>query len=275
MDPYREKLGGCPACGFGLREFGRRQVCDGCGGMMIAQADLRDAVSDLGVLEIDVRMQDATSAKCPGCGGALHRAEIVADKHAIKVAASACARHGVWFDGGELLELLGELGRRAPARSEGGPVSAFVPSWANATGVGGTIARHAPAGHPRVHTPLPSAHADRKLACPECKGALVRSGLAWVCTEHGALVEEIALDAMIGEMTGAPWVRPTWTNRAGARPCPACATAMAIESLDGVEVDCCASDGLWLDPGELETVLARSSERGRKGWLGRLFRRRT
>ena len=273
MDPYRDSLGLCPTCGFGLRTFEGRRVCDGCGGMLIATADFLDAIVDLDGREVEVRTHDEVAAKCPGCGHALHRAELVVNQRAVPPDVSACADHGVWFDAGVLEAVLAELSHRASARKTMAP-SRFVPGWANASAFrGGRLAHHAPAARPSVHTPLPSAHTGRALACPECQAPLVRSGMAWICTAHGALVEEVALDAMIGEMTGSPWAVPAWTNTAGTRKCPACAAPMTVESLDGVAVDRCAKDGLWLDPGELETVLARSSERGRKSWVSRLFRR--
>jgi endogenous inhibitor of DNA gyrase (YacG/DUF329 family) len=201
--------------------------------MLIARADFLDAILDLDGREVEVRAHDEVAAKCPGCGHALHRAELVVNQRAVPPDVSACADHGVWFDAGVLEAVLAELSHRASARTTMTP-SRFVPGWANASAFrGGRLAHHAPAARPSVHTPLPSAHTGRALACPECQAPLVRSGMAWICTAHGALVEEVALDAMIGEMTGAPWAVPAWTNTAGTRKCPACAAPMTVESLGG------------------------------------------
>jgi hypothetical protein len=247
MDPYRTSFDLCPACGFGLRDFEGRRVCDGCSGLMMAKDDFAQSSPDIHELDVD--------------------------KKDVEQEVGSCAQHGLWFPGGALSVVLAELSRRNGASTGG---AFYVPRWANAGAFrGGQYLTRAGKARPTVHTPLPLAHAGKPLACPECKSELVQSGMTWMCSRHGALIEEHALDAMIGEMTGAPWEPPAWTGKPGARPCPACATAMAVEKLDGIEVDRCAKDGIWMDPGELEGVLAKAGDRGRKGWVSRLFRRKT
>lgn len=44
----------------------------------------------------------------------------------------------------------------------------------------------------------------------------------------------------------------------GNRPCPICGTKMASEKREGVLIDVCVDHGVWLDKGELESVLLRS-----------------
>jgi Transcription factor zinc-finger len=51
--------------------------------------------------------------------------------------------------------------------------------------------------------------------------------------------------------------------------CPRCGQRLAHRSIDGVEVDECAScRGIWLDEGEFEALSRREGE----SWLGRLLR---
>ena len=57
------------------------------------------------------------------------------------------------------------------------------------------------------------------------------------------------------------------------RDCPVCKEPMTQETQDGVAVDVCAAQGLWLDKEELFDITER--ERTTKAWvsLGALFRR--
>jgi len=52
----------------------------------------------------------------------------------------------------------------------------------------------------------------------------------------------------------------------GQRPCPICGRHMQVEQFSGVPIDVCRDHGLWLDVGELPTILAqaRSGERRRR-----------
>jgi hypothetical protein len=51
--------------------------------------------------------------------------------------------------------------------------------------------------------------------------------------------------------------------------CPRDGQPLGRRSIDGVDVEQCAScQGIWLDKGELESLSRRESE----GWLGRYFR---
>jgi Zn-finger nucleic acid-binding protein len=49
----------------------------------------------------------------------------------------------------------------------------------------------------------------------------------------------------------------------GKRPCPICQQLMSVESEYGVSVDVCQSHGVWLDVGELATIIARARGLGR------------
>lgn len=50
--------------------------------------------------------------------------------------------------------------------------------------------------------------------------------------------------------------------------CPVCGARLEIERESGVSVDVCRDHGVWLDAGELETIVARLRSR-----LGRKSRR--
>jgi Zn-finger nucleic acid-binding protein len=95
-------------------------------------------------------------------------------------------------------------------------------------------------------------------------------GERWPCAScDGAFVENPALEQMMGEMRKAPWELPEAAGEAGARACPACAEAMVVQHLEGVEVDRCAAHGVWFDAGELAIALHGSAPP--RGWLARLL----
>lgn len=269
-DPYRTTLDLCPACGFGLRDFDARRVCDSCGGIMMTKDDFAHSAPE--IQRVEIQAGDPAAAKCPGCAKDLARAHIVADGKPVEQDVGWCEQHGIWFPGGALSVVLAEVGRRS-GHATGGAF--FVPKWANTGAFRGGSYLIRGKSKPAVHAPHVTAHAGKALACPDCKSDLVRSGMTWMCSRHGALIEEHALHEMIGDMSGAPWEAPAWTGKPGARPCPACGSAMAVEMLESVEIDRCAQDGLWMEPGELESVLAKAGDRGRKGWVARLFRRKS
>jgi Zn-finger nucleic acid-binding protein len=43
----------------------------------------------------------------------------------------------------------------------------------------------------------------------------------------------------------------------GQRPCPICGQHTQVESYHGLSIDTCPAHGLWLDRGELPTIIAR------------------
>ena len=45
------------------------------------------------------------------------------------------------------------------------------------------------------------------------------------------------------------------------RPCPVCGEALVAERKHDIEVDVCEEHGIWLDAGELETVVGRLNMR--------------
>jgi len=51
-------------------------------------------------------------------------------------------------------------------------------------------------------------------------------------------------------------------------PCPVCGATMRVDSRNGITIDVCDEHGIWLDSGELDTVLMRL-----RGRLGRRSRK--
>jgi Zn-finger nucleic acid-binding protein len=45
----------------------------------------------------------------------------------------------------------------------------------------------------------------------------------------------------------------------GSRPCPICGRNMQTEPMQGVNVDVCPDHGIWLDNGELSSILASAT----------------
>jgi Zn-finger nucleic acid-binding protein len=96
----------------------------------------------------------------------------------------------------------------------------------------------------------------------------------YACDEcHGVFVENAALEALVAEMTSAPWQIPAAVGAPGPRACPICAGTLDVETLEGATIDRCARHGVWFDPQELEAVLqhAGTPPSGIVGWLKRLF----
>jgi Zn-finger nucleic acid-binding protein len=50
--------------------------------------------------------------------------------------------------------------------------------------------------------------------------------------------------------------------------CPVCGSALRVEARDGIAVDVCDEHGIWLDRGELQSIVTRLHSR-----LGRRHRR--
>jgi Zn-finger nucleic acid-binding protein len=279
-DPYREVGVACPQCKVSLRGFGDRAVCDQCGGMMIKAKDLE---AQIGLGELYVEDDGGEGHPCPLCERTMAKAtlRIEADKCR---GAQRCTQHGVWLQGGMLEVVLEGFGRRhrTPRRGGGvdtspgggmvmfGHVQTYMPGG---TGGGGALAVQNwwMRTKPHVHTPYASTLAGKTLACPSCGEPLQLIGERWPCARcDGAFVENAALVEMMSEMRGKPWDLPAGDGTVGRRNCPACAAAMTVQMMEGVEVDRCAHDGVWFDAGELASALHHTAPA--KGWLKRLLR---
>jgi Zn-finger nucleic acid-binding protein len=118
----------CPRCGqlLAARQYGDLDVdeCDGCGGLLVTPRMMdrivaaRDTPADLRLAlpkRPSVAEQRVTYLRCPGCGTSMNRRNF---GRISGVLVDVCRDHGVWFDSGELSEVLGfiEAGGLARAR---------------------------------------------------------------------------------------------------------------------------------------------------------------
>ena len=173
-DPTAPSGRTCPRCGHGLvaRIHGELDFdeCDACGGLMVRPATMdrivasRDAPTNLRLAlpkrpyERETRV---TYLSCPACGSSMNRK---AFGRISGVIVDVCRAHGVWFDAGELAEVLafvergglerarereaeelGEVRRRAVAEQAAAAVQATlavtVPSSRGGWRVGAEILR--------------------------------------------------------------------------------------------------------------------------------------
>jgi Zn-finger nucleic acid-binding protein len=51
----------------------------------------------------------------------------------------------------------------------------------------------------------------------------------------------------------------------GHRACPVCGDRMHIERKKNVSIDVCPEHGIWLDKGELESIISAINSRARRG----------
>ena len=117
----------CPRCGQDLaaRHYGDLDVdeCDGCGGLQVTPQMMdrivatRDTPTDLRLAlpqRPAVAEQRVTYLRCPGCGKSMNRRNF---GRISGVLVDVCREHGVWFDSGELSEVLGFIERGGLARA--------------------------------------------------------------------------------------------------------------------------------------------------------------
>ena len=82
-------------------------------------------------------------------------------------------------------------------------------------------------------------------------------------------------DVALQEITQAYWEIPAAAGSQGGRACPACGVKMTVEKYHSVEIDRCATDGVWFDEAELQAMLIDSTQpKSTGGWLSRLFGKR-
>jgi Zn-finger nucleic acid-binding protein len=118
-DPYRDReLCECPACGQEMRTYHKRLCCDACTGIFITVDDLRAALAEhaSGATAIVFRDRPVGKRACPRCREPMltcHLDAVFEAAHALPdPELDRCAKHGVWFDVGELAKVL-EAGRHA------------------------------------------------------------------------------------------------------------------------------------------------------------------
>ena len=265
-DAYRTSGFVCPSCTSAapLRELGTRLVCDACDGIQLSLEDFARQVS-----HVEVRLVDDGGAVllCPRCHEWMRGCVMVAGKRHLDQPLVWCERHGIWFGDGALQALYEEIGtggnvggraRGGVGRGDGGFGHLYG-------GVTGRRALARPSRKPIEHSPAlpPSALAGRPMICPNgrCGGSeLTLDGSRWRCNAcEGLFVEPAVIEALVVEMVGQPWQIPPPAGPPGERRCPACASALAVEELEGATVDRCAEHGVWFDPTELEATLQHAA----------------
>ena len=270
---YREPGLACPSCRGVLRVFGKRLVCDACGGILIATDDLAVELADVGGLNVQVEDGDVVDASCPRCGGPLHACDVVAAGLRF-LGLAHCARDGLWIGGDKLGQIIETIFRH---EHRGAGLGRFYGGRGPAKGSGLAISRWWDKPRPRAFAPFHSELEGRELPCATCpQGKLQLVGQVWTCPVCQArFVENAVVEAMISELARTPWQLPPPSGAPGWRSCPACARALVTDAIEGVPVERCPDHGLWLGPGELENLLQTSAraEPAPGGWLKRLFRR--
>jgi Zn-finger nucleic acid-binding protein len=287
MEPYRSTSQCCPQCGdMPLREFQQRLICDQCAGMLIDEADLTTACSDLVSKDIKLSFDDAkpTTYACPKCERAMTSCDVSFTPLEVKADVHRCERHGVWFRGGLLAGTFALLGRKAhgifrsrsydtggatgldglPAARHGATSGLRISEW-----------RNRPRRRDKTLTPI-NAYRDQQLACPVCTTSeLTFFGDRYACAQcSGTFVQNAAFEAMVIDISKEWFELPAVHGDAGPRGCPVCTNAMHVEELDSVPIDRCAAHGIWFDANELTVALERASgqfDQGWRAWLKRVF----
>lgn len=268
-----------------MREFQGRLVCDQCGGMQLAMADLERQLSASAQLQVIDDTQ--TQRACPRCDRLLSQCRVSLGKLELDAEILHCTTDGLWLGKDVLEGILTQVGQhnhRGVGTRGGGPMGGIgigMRGGNSITAVDAAFAR-GPSDpneplrwwdkpRPRVHTPFASALSAQHLACPTCAGKLHLHGDRWGCDAgDGVFVEYAALEAMLAEMANAPWETPPLDGPQGTRACPACNRTMALQDIEGVTIDRCASHGIWFDTGELERALQHTGE-PKTGWFRRVF----
>jgi len=278
-DAYRTASYLCPSCpgGVPLREYGTRLVCDTCDGILLSVEDFASQVRGREVRVID---DGGATRACPRCLRPMRGCVLAVGPRHVHTALVRCERDGIWFGDGALMAVYEEIGSGgmgpgSAGRGDGG----FGPMYGGS--VGWTRAARARRLPPREHSePVPPSELrDRRLPCPNaaCEGQALRFEVSrWACDRcDGVFVENAALEALAGEMTSQPWQLPPISGGPGERRCPACASPLVVEPLEGETVDRCAEHGVWFDPAELEGALQHAAgvepATERRSWLWRLF----
>jgi Zn-finger nucleic acid-binding protein len=278
-DVYRTAAMICPACASPLREYQKRYCCDGCGGMLIEVADFESACLDMSsAAKVEIFERAPSTAEhppiCPVCSQAMSTCRVRVGKNKVGGAFSTCERHGLWFGAGVLAGVFARIGRTIVGYVGGNKSGDRTRGHDASEGLSIAAWRNRPRKRAPTLTPV-NAYRDQKLPCPRCSGRELRF-LAdrYACDEcQGVFVENAALEALVEEMTSAPWQIPTAGGAPGPRACPICAATLGVETLEGASIDRCQAHGVWFDPQELEAVLqhAGAPPGGIVGWLKRLF----
>jgi Zn-finger nucleic acid-binding protein len=292
MTAYRSTLGSCPQCQQPLREHSQRLVCDSCQGMLVTSDDLATSIHELGAAtatELEANDVEAGTTECPRCKNPMQTCTLVLGTHELKGRFLRCEADGIWLSQDQLVGELARGSRKGHAgggsglASAAGAYASAAPRGSAASAAAGvgrafTQNQRTPIGYkaPRVRIAFVSAFKGRELTCPACTKQLAFRGDQWVCPDcAGTFVENAALVAMVQEISQSYWEIPASSGAVGARTCPACNTKMTVEKYEAIEIDRCATDGVWFDDNELASVLmdATTPPKSTGSWLSRLFGR--
>lgn len=286
---FRVSAGSCPQCQAPLREHTQRLVCDSCQGMFVAMADLATSIQEVGAgtgTALEAGDVEPSTAACPRCANTMQSCTLRLGAHALQGRFLRCEADGVWLSQDQLVGELARGSRKGRAGVSAGTSAAsaylsVAPSGTAASaaaGVGRAFSQNQrlPIGYqaPRVRIAFVSAFRGRELTCPACTKPLAFRGDQWVCGGcAGTFVENAALVAMVQEISQSYWEIPAASGAVGSRACPACDNPMTVEKYESIEIDRCASDGVWFDENELASVLLNTSTppKSTGGWLRRLF----
>ncbi len=115
--PFRDQRQ-CPSCKMALRDYGKRLVCDHCGGIQLPLADLVKSSEEIALAPVVVRFVDKGAAEppCPHCGNPLIacRAEIDVDAKTLRLPTDLlrCDAHGPFFPQMSLTEFFATVEKR-------------------------------------------------------------------------------------------------------------------------------------------------------------------
>jgi Zn-finger nucleic acid-binding protein len=256
MSAYRDAAQTCPSCRRSLRTFGRRLVCDECGGLWIAERELAQELADIGAEQIAIVARDGGGAPCPRCGQPTKPYALTAVGLSFEGIAW-CATDGVWLTARMAEEMIEQVARRAHRTQRWARIGS---SFVRRPQPGLAISRWWDKPKPRVTVPFRSAFAGSALACPDCAPRRLReAGELWRCDAcTGAFVENAAIEDMVGQIRREPWQLPEASGARGTRTCPVCAEALALANFAGVAVERCPLHGVWFEPGRLQMLLERA-----------------
>src|SRR5690348_16477522 len=106
-DPYRDHVFRCPACAVEtpLREFSGRLLCDACQGMYVTRADLKQAIEELGGLDVELQFYSVKPGErpCPRCNRAMTTSRlrlsfaVIEEQPKTHPRLDRCDADGVWF----------------------------------------------------------------------------------------------------------------------------------------------------------------------------------
>jgi Zn-finger nucleic acid-binding protein len=104
MSAYRDEHERCPRCSGELVDAGSVRGCSGCGGQWVRAEILQDMAVTMQITARPFRMQwvrhGRETLSCPTCAQAMETWKLY------EVPIDRCQRHGIWFDGGELMAVL-------------------------------------------------------------------------------------------------------------------------------------------------------------------------